>query len=104
MEIIPAEKIADHLDSPDKKLVLFHATWCGFCRRFIPIFIAREKHSGLPFVQVDISDEDAPVWDDYGIEVVPTLLIFKDGKIVDRVGGILGEGHLKYMEEKLRAL
>lgn len=64
--------------------VLFVADWCGYCRRFLPSF-KQMQHAYV----VDISDEDDPLWDDYGIQVVPTVLLFEDGKPVKRWAGVL---------------
>jgi thioredoxin-like negative regulator of GroEL len=41
---------------------------------------------------MDISDDDNPLWEVFGIEVVPTIIIFKDGKAVFRRDGVFGRG------------
>jgi thioredoxin-like negative regulator of GroEL len=41
---------------------------------------------------MDISDDDNQLWEVFSIEVVPTIIIFKDGKAVFRRDGILGRG------------
>lgn len=74
--------------------VLFWADWCGFCARFKPHFEDAAEGSSRRFLSVDISDESSPAWDRYNVEVVPTVILFEDGKEVDRIGGILGEEHL----------
>ena len=80
--------------------VMFWADWCGFCARFLPAYRARGEGSDKPFLLVDISDEDDPAWDTYRIEVVPTVIVFRDGKPAARVGGVLGEAHLKKVLEE----
>ncbi|MCJ2520139.1 MAG: thioredoxin family protein [Candidatus Thermoplasmatota archaeon] len=77
---------ADVLNSQHPVLALFHARWCGFCQAFLPIF-RRVKGDDVELVEVDISDEASPLWDTYGLEVVPTLILFRNGTVVDRADG-----------------
>ncbi|MFQ6010698.1 MAG: thioredoxin family protein [Nitrososphaerales archaeon] len=73
-------------------LVAFVASWCGSCSRFIPTLDAECKERGLDYVITDISDDDDPIWDRFEINVVPTVLVFRDGKIVARQDGALFKG------------
>lgn len=67
-------------------LALFQATWCGYCRWFLPRF--RDATSErVRLVEVDLSDDDDPLWDAYAIQVIPTLLLFYQGQVVDRADG-----------------
>lgn len=71
---------------------VFLASWCPFCRRFQPAFEAAAKVNGILWAYVDLSDDDNKLWDAFEIEVVPTIIIFKDGKPVWRKDGVLGRG------------
>lgn len=75
---------------------MFHATWCGYCLRFTPAFeqaAARNADAALHFAAADISDDDEdPRWGWYGIEVVPTVLLFEGGKVAARLDGVFGRG------------
>ena len=71
--------------------VLFVASWCPFCKLFYPVFQAAEK-TGIAWARMDISDNDNPVWEVFSVEVVPTVIIFKEGKAVFRRDGGFGEG------------
>jgi len=78
-------------DQVDSIAVLFKAEWCPFCRAFIPIFETLQE-SGVPSGMVDLSEFDNPLWETFNIDIVPTVLLFKDGKIVQRYDGVPGEG------------
>ena len=71
-------------------LVDFWAEWCGPCKSLMPIIedIANEMKDQVKIVKINI--EDAPETPTkYGLRGVPTLMLFKGGKVVDtRVGGM----------------
>jgi thioredoxin len=71
---------------------VFLASWCPFCRRFQPVYEAAAKVSGTSWVSVDVSDDDSPLWDTFNIEIVPTIIVFKDGKEMWRKNGVRGRG------------
>lgn len=85
----------------DNILVLFYASWCPFCRIFLPVFeeYAREKRHG-EFLRVRIDNEDNPLWEKHEVAVVPTVISFKGGKVQGRLDGILGAG---LTEDQLRS-
>lgn len=72
-------------------LVDFFATWCGPCKMLSPV-LEKISNSRAEFdiAKVDI-DNDQDLAIEYGIEVVPTMLIFKGGEVVDRIEGYLDE-------------
>ena len=72
--------------------VLFVASWCPFCKLFYPVFQAVAEKTGIAWARMDISDNDNPVWEVFSVEVVPTVIIFKEGKAVFRRDGVLGRG------------
>jgi thioredoxin 1 len=78
----------------DKRaLVLFCASWCPFCRGFFPTFDRLTlKHSFDKVLRVYIDDDDNPLWEDYSIESVPTMLLFERGKATRRLDAKLGFG------------
>lgn len=88
MEIIHRnESNFNDLINDDIVLVDFFATWCGPCRMLSPVLeeIANDR-SNIKVVKIDI-DESAALAKNFGIMSVPTLLLFKKGKLVDQRTG-----------------
>jgi len=79
------------LNRPGTWAVAFLADWCPFCHEFAPRFAALADvvpHLAL----ADLSSTENPLWDRFAIEVVPTVLVFRDGAVVARTDGRAGEG------------
>jgi thioredoxin 1 len=80
----------DVLDpSKDTPVVVdFWATWCGPCRAMAPHLdaIASEFEGKLRIVKVDV-DRNQKTAITYGIQSLPTLLVFKNGEVVDKLVG-----------------
>ena len=64
-------------------LVDFFATWCGPCKMLSPVLEeVSEENSNVTIVKVDV-DEAGALAAQYGIQAVPTLILFKNGERVD---------------------
>lgn len=84
-------------------LALFYASWCPFCRRFLPTFNkAYSKHRFNLVLRVKVDDYDNPLWEEYSIEAVPSVILFENGKVCRRLDGRFGYGlNEKQFEEWL---
>lgn len=68
----------------------FWADWCGPCKMMAPVFaqLAREQRTKLRFAKLDTDAEQA-IAARYAIRSIPTTIVFKGGREIDRVSGAL---------------
>ena len=85
-------------------VVDFWAPWCQPCRIIAPIIeeLAREYDGKVVFTKLN-TDENIQTTMRFGIRGIPTLLIFKDGKEVGRIGGARPKPQLKEEIERVLA-
>ena len=85
-------------------LVDFWASWCGPCRAFAPIFEkAAEENPDLVFGKVN-TEEEPDLAIEYGIQAIPTLMVFRDGYVVFEQAGALPGHALRKLIEQIRNL
>lgn len=79
-------------------LIDFSATWCGPCKKLSPLLetIAEKRTNDFKLYTIDV-DENPEISQRNEIEVLPTLVWYKNGKLVKRVFGYHGEKEINQM-------
>ena len=83
-------------------LVDFWATWCGPCQTMGPVVdtIAEEYEGKVKVMKMNV-DENTLTPAQFGIRGIPTLLLFKDGQVVDRIVGAVAKTAVENLLKKV---
>jgi thioredoxin 1 len=86
------------INSEKPVLVDFFATWCGPCKMMTPILDELKKEMGdeVTIVKVDV-DKNPQAAQTYGVRGVPTLILFKEGKVLWKQSGVRQVSELKHI-------
>jgi thioredoxin 1 len=93
LKVYTQQVLDSELKKNKKVLALFYSAWCPYCVRFVPTFDKTVAIMGFEkVIHVLLDDFDSPLWDEYDIPAVPTVVLFEDGKVCKRLNGQLGSG------------
>ncbi|MCP4354137.1 MAG: thioredoxin [Proteobacteria bacterium] len=91
----------DVIENSNITLVDFWAPWCGPCKQFSPVFEqASTDNEKVDFVKINI-DDNPETPSTLGVKGIPTVIMFKDGEIVDVKSGFVAPADLQaWINEK----
>jgi thioredoxin 1 len=89
------------IESDKPVLIDFHATWCGPCKAMGPILkdVSKKVGGKATILKIDV-DKNPKVAAKYQVQGVPTLIVFKQGKMLWRQSGVVAANQLVDILEK----
>jgi thioredoxin 1 len=86
IHLADAAQFDDHVADHDVLLVDFYADWCGPCQMMEPAIESVANDTDAAVLKVDV-DQHQALAGEYGVQGIPTLLVFADGDLANRMVG-----------------
>ena len=101
-EIFTKDQLKEIINSITPTLVDFYATWCGPCKMQTPILHEFKEELGnkVNIVKVDV-DQNPELASEYAVQSIPTLIMFKNGELKEKMVGLTTKATLSEMLIKL---
>ena len=101
IELTDANFEAEILNASTVSLVDFWAPWCGPCRMMAPTIeqLSKELNGKVKIGKMNV-DESNKFAQQFGIMSIPTFLVFKEGKVVEQMVGVMDKDDMKARLEK----
>ena len=93
LEHLTKENFNDFIKNNSLCVVDFWATWCGPCRMLTPVLEKINEENGYSIGKINV-DEEEELALAFSVQAIPTLILFKDGKLTDKKVGYLPQNEL----------
>lgn len=96
-ELVNPDDLSAYIHAEKKTVVLFEMATCPYCRMFQPRFLelVGSRTRDFNFLHVTLNDPQNPLWHQYVIRAVPTVIVFAAGQVVSRLDSVLFLGITK---------